>query len=193
MLFPVGRNVLSHLVDAARTDLQRVVSRYLQHRIIRPQHTIAINSYNIASSGWCVVNDDELTPSQRGRKILPFPFRPLPYQPVTSVLISSAGERAALAFRPACSITLRSSTSFLCFSLPLSPTQLPPDFPKMSVARAVRPFASRLLAQPQTPLCRAAPALRFPRGSTRSFSQSPLGEYMPSQAGQCSRMKKPKL
>ncbi|CAL5871130.1 uncharacterized protein PFLUO_LOCUS5376 [Penicillium psychrofluorescens] len=46
----------------------------------------------------------------------------------------------------------------------------------MSVARVVRPFASRLLAQPSTPLCRAAPVLRFPRGSTRSFSQSPLAQ-----------------
>ncbi|KAJ5620652.1 hypothetical protein N7510_004636, partial [Penicillium lagena] len=102
------------------------------------------------------------------------PFRPSAYQPVTAVLISSAGERAALAFRPAPSLS-PSSTSFLFFAS-LSPTQFSPDFSKMSVARAVRPFASRLLAQPRTPLCRAAPALRFPRGSTRNFSQSPLAQ-----------------
>lgn len=45
-----------------------------------------------------------------------------------------------------------------------------------SVARAFRPLASRALAQkPAAPICRAAPAFRFPRG-TRSFSQSPLCE-----------------
>jgi hypothetical protein len=46
-----------------------------------------------------------------------------------------------------------------------------------SVARAIRPFASRVLAQkPIAPICQASPAFRFPRG-TRSFSQSPLCEY----------------
>ncbi|KAJ5226222.1 hypothetical protein N7468_007447 [Penicillium chermesinum] len=43
-----------------------------------------------------------------------------------------------------------------------------------AVARTIRPFASRALAQkPLAPMCRAAPAFRFPRG-TRSFTQSPL-------------------
>lgn len=46
-----------------------------------------------------------------------------------------------------------------------------------SVARAIRPFASRVLAQkPIAPICQASPAFRFPRG-TRTFSQSPLCEY----------------
>ncbi|KAJ5551231.1 hypothetical protein N7461_005929 [Penicillium sp. DV-2018c] len=45
-----------------------------------------------------------------------------------------------------------------------------------SVARAIRPFASRALAQkPIAPICKATPAFRFPRG-TRSFSQSPLSQ-----------------
>ncbi|CAG8150213.1 unnamed protein product [Penicillium olsonii] len=45
-----------------------------------------------------------------------------------------------------------------------------------SVARAIRPFASRVLAQkPIAPICQASPAFRFPRG-TRSFSQSPLAK-----------------
>ncbi|KAJ5960632.1 uncharacterized protein N7479_007782 [Penicillium vulpinum] len=45
-----------------------------------------------------------------------------------------------------------------------------------SVARAIRPFASRALAQkPLTSACQVSPAFRFPRG-TRSFSQSPLCE-----------------
>ncbi|KAJ5975861.1 hypothetical protein N7481_009568 [Penicillium waksmanii] len=45
-----------------------------------------------------------------------------------------------------------------------------------SVARSVRPFASRVLAQkPLASTCRAAPAFRFPRG-TRTFSQSPLSQ-----------------
>ena len=49
-------------------------------------------------------------------------------------------------------------------------------FTMASVARAFRPLASRSLAQkPAAPICRAAPAFRFPRG-TRSFSQSPLCE-----------------
>lgn len=56
------------------------------------------------------------------------------------------------------------------------------SYSKMSsVARAIRPFASRVLAQkPIAPICQALPAFRFPRG-TRSFSQSPLGEYPVSQ------------
>lgn len=46
-----------------------------------------------------------------------------------------------------------------------------------SVARAIRPFASRVLTQkPLASACQIAPAFRFPRG-TRSFSQSPLCEY----------------
>lgn len=50
-----------------------------------------------------------------------------------------------------------------------------------AVARSIRPFASRVLAQkPVAPMCRAAPAFRFPRG-TRSFSQSPLGELSHTQ------------
>lgn len=73
----------------------------------------------------------------------------------------------------------------LPFLLKLSPLPIFPFQPfnpfnpsKMSsVARAVRPFASRVLAQkPLAPACRASPAFRFPRG-TRSFSQSPLCEY----------------
>ncbi|KAJ5682347.1 Glycine cleavage system H protein [Penicillium macrosclerotiorum] len=45
-----------------------------------------------------------------------------------------------------------------------------------AVARSIRPFASRALAQkPLASACRAAPAFRFPRG-TRSFSQSPLAQ-----------------
>ncbi|KAJ6120610.1 Glycine cleavage system H protein [Penicillium sp. IBT 18751x] len=45
-----------------------------------------------------------------------------------------------------------------------------------AVARSIRPFASRALAQkPFASTCRAAPAFRFPRG-TRSFSQSPLAQ-----------------
>ncbi|CAG8943136.1 unnamed protein product [Penicillium salamii] len=51
------------------------------------------------------------------------------------------------------------------------------SYSKMSsVARAIRPFASRVLAQkPIAPICQASPAFRFPRG-TRSFSQSPLAQ-----------------
>lgn len=46
-----------------------------------------------------------------------------------------------------------------------------------AVARSIRPFASRALAQkPLTPVGSAAAAFRFPRG-TRNFSQSPLGEF----------------
>ncbi|KAJ5039206.1 glycine cleavage system H-protein subunit [Penicillium rubens] len=46
-----------------------------------------------------------------------------------------------------------------------------------SVARAIRPFASRVLSQkPLASACQVSPAFRFPRG-TRSFSQSPLCEY----------------
>ncbi|KAI2791310.1 Glycine cleavage system H protein [Penicillium oxalicum] len=45
-----------------------------------------------------------------------------------------------------------------------------------SIARSIRPLASRALAQkPLASTCRAAPAFRFPRG-TRSFSQSPLAQ-----------------
>lgn len=45
-----------------------------------------------------------------------------------------------------------------------------------AVARSIRPFASRALAQkPLASTCRATPAFRFPRG-TRSFSQSPLAQ-----------------
>ncbi|OQD78732.1 hypothetical protein PENDEC_c001G00201 [Penicillium decumbens] len=45
-----------------------------------------------------------------------------------------------------------------------------------AVARSIRPFAFRALAQkPLASACRAAPAFRFPRG-TRSFSQSPLAQ-----------------
>ncbi|KAF4761053.1 hypothetical protein HAV15_005489 [Penicillium sp. str.  len=44
------------------------------------------------------------------------------------------------------------------------------------VARAIRPFASRVLTQkPLASACQVAPAFRFPRG-TRSFSQSPLSQ-----------------
>lgn len=51
-----------------------------------------------------------------------------------------------------------------------------------AVARSIRPFASRALAQkPLAPISRAAPAFRFPRG-TRSFSQSPLGELFYPQS-----------
>ncbi|OJJ49831.1 hypothetical protein ASPZODRAFT_57658 [Penicilliopsis zonata CBS 506.65] len=44
-----------------------------------------------------------------------------------------------------------------------------------TVARSVRPFASRVIAQKplSTPsIARLSPTLRFPRGNTRSFSQS---------------------
>ncbi|KAF7113611.1 hypothetical protein CNMCM5793_002967 [Aspergillus hiratsukae] len=48
-----------------------------------------------------------------------------------------------------------------------------------TVARSLRPFASRVLSQ-KAPLTssvrRASPALGFPRGSVRSFSQSPFLE-----------------
>lgn len=45
-----------------------------------------------------------------------------------------------------------------------------------SIARAFRPFASRVITQkPLASVCQASPAFRFPRG-TRSFSQSPLCE-----------------
>ncbi|EAL90537.1 hypothetical protein KXW98_004581 [Aspergillus fumigatus] len=48
-----------------------------------------------------------------------------------------------------------------------------------SVARSLRPFASRVLSQ-KAPLTssvrRASPALCFPRGSIRSFTQSPFLE-----------------
>ncbi|KAB8263475.1 glycine cleavage H-protein-domain-containing protein [Aspergillus pseudonomiae] len=45
-----------------------------------------------------------------------------------------------------------------------------------AVARSVRPFASRVLSQklPLAAACRVSPAARFPRGSVRSFSQSPF-------------------
>ncbi|KAJ5574956.1 Glycine cleavage system H protein [Penicillium hetheringtonii] len=45
-----------------------------------------------------------------------------------------------------------------------------------SIARSIRPLASRAVAQkPLASTCCAAPAFRFPRG-TRSFSQSPLSQ-----------------
>ncbi|PYH99316.1 glycine cleavage system H protein [Aspergillus ellipticus CBS 707.79] len=47
------------------------------------------------------------------------------------------------------------------------------------IAHSLRPFASRLLAQklPLSSVCRAAAApASFPRGSIRSFSQSPLSQ-----------------
>ncbi|KAJ5082569.1 hypothetical protein N7532_011612 [Penicillium argentinense] len=45
-----------------------------------------------------------------------------------------------------------------------------------SIARTIRPFACRALAQkPSSPACCTAPAFRFPRG-TRGFSQSPLSQ-----------------
>ncbi|PLB36498.1 glycine decarboxylase subunit H [Aspergillus candidus] len=47
-----------------------------------------------------------------------------------------------------------------------------------AVARCLRPFASRALSQ-QLPLAgvrRVSPAAGFPRGSIRSFSQSPLSQ-----------------
>ena len=137
----------------------------------------------------------DTAPSSRGRKILPSLIRSDAYQPVTCLAYQfRRGEPNHSAFRPAPSITPSiSPLPPFFFFVPPSPTQSLPKFHTMSVARAVRPFASRLLAQPRTPLCRAAPAFRFPRGSTRSFSQSPLGEYMPSQAEPCSRMDKPKL
>lgn len=56
-----------------------------------------------------------------------------------------------------------------------------------AVARSIRPFASRALAQkPLASACRAAPASRFPRG-TRSFSQSPLGELPCPSSWPCGR------
>ncbi|KAE8131615.1 glycine cleavage H-protein-domain-containing protein [Aspergillus pseudotamarii] len=47
-----------------------------------------------------------------------------------------------------------------------------------AVARSVRPFASRVLSQklPLAAACRVSPAAGFPRGSVRSFSQSPFME-----------------
>ncbi|KAF9885111.1 glycine cleavage system H-protein subunit [Aspergillus nanangensis] len=47
-----------------------------------------------------------------------------------------------------------------------------------AVARTVRPFASRVLSQklPITAARRVSPAMGFPRGSIRSFSQSPFWE-----------------
>lgn len=73
----------------------------------------------------------------------------------------------------------------LSFPIKLSPPTSSPPFLSNSssrysemaaVARSLRPFASRALAQkPLAPVSRAAPAFRFPRG-TRCFSQSPLGE-----------------
>lgn len=45
-----------------------------------------------------------------------------------------------------------------------------------AVARSVRPFASRVLSQklPLAAARRVSPAMGFPRGTIRSFSQSPL-------------------
>jgi hypothetical protein len=77
--------------------------------------------------------------------------------------------------------------SFLNSPLPLLPLPFllnsSPNYSKMAaVARSIRPFASRALAQkPVTPVCSAAAAFRFPRG-TRSFSQSPLGELFCPQS-----------
>ncbi|KAB8231477.1 glycine cleavage system H protein [Aspergillus alliaceus] len=47
-----------------------------------------------------------------------------------------------------------------------------------AVARSVRPFASRVLSQklPLAGVRRVSPAAGFPRGSVRSFSQSPFME-----------------
>ncbi|KAA8651900.1 hypothetical protein EYZ11_009456 [Aspergillus tanneri] len=47
-----------------------------------------------------------------------------------------------------------------------------------AVARSVRPFASRVLSQklPLPAARRVSPAVGFPRGSARSFSQSPFWE-----------------
>ncbi|KAE8149407.1 glycine cleavage system H protein [Aspergillus avenaceus] len=47
-----------------------------------------------------------------------------------------------------------------------------------AVTRSVRPFASRVLSQklPLAGVRRVSPAMGFPRGSVRSFSQSPFME-----------------
>ncbi|KAE8335421.1 hypothetical protein BDV24DRAFT_143981 [Aspergillus arachidicola] len=47
-----------------------------------------------------------------------------------------------------------------------------------AIARSVRPFASRVLSQklPLAAACRVSPVAAFPRGSVRSFSQSPFME-----------------
>ncbi|KAL4888720.1 glycine cleavage H-protein-domain-containing protein [Aspergillus ambiguus] len=47
-----------------------------------------------------------------------------------------------------------------------------------AVARSIRPFASRVLSQklPLSAARRVSPAMGFPRGSIRSFSQSPFLE-----------------
>lgn len=49
---------------------------------------------------------------------------------------------------------------------------------KMSaIARSLRPFASRVLLSQRPSLCsRVTPNIRFPRGSIRSFSQSPFSK-----------------
>lgn len=51
-----------------------------------------------------------------------------------------------------------------------------------AVARCFRPFASRALSQklPLAAARRVSPAMGFPRGSIRSFSQSPFSA-IPSQ------------
>lgn len=54
---------------------------------------------------------------------------------------------------------------------------------KMStIARSLRPFASRVLLSQRPSLCsRVTPNFRFPRGSIRSFSQSPFSKKTQSK------------
>lgn len=96
------------------------------------------------------------------------------YQSLGIVLSSTLLRRGS-------TVTLSFPTAYLklstpTFSLILLPNYSAYHFKMAAVARSIRPFASRALAQkPLAPVCRAAPAFRFPRG-TRTFSQSPLGE-----------------
>lgn len=106
---------------------------------------------------------------------------PVAQNPTRSELIKSLGTVLSAWTQLRRGSTTITYLSFLNSPLPtLSPSLLPNSSLKSSkmaaVARSIRPFASRALAQkPLAPVCRAAPAFRFPRG-TRSFSQSPLGE-----------------
>lgn len=53
-----------------------------------------------------------------------------------------------------------------------------------SVARCVPRFASRMLS-PKLPIARISPAMGFPRGSIRSFSQSTFCTIVPNSSWKC--------
>lgn len=180
-------NVLSDLMEAARTDLRCISINQAKTKDKPRALTIAISSYNIAASGLRGCRTRLHSSSRRRNEFLR----------VSSLEVGGLIRRAwrclsvgklfaeAIGITTSCTSylpTTLSSSSFSSsllelFSLP-SQLYIPPA--KMSaIARCVRPFASRALSQ-KLPITRVSPAMSFPRGSIRSFSQSAFCTIVPN-------------